>query len=252
MASDERGVLGLMAHPDDLEILCGGTLCLLKDAGWRVTMATMTAGDCGSATQAPDEISAMRRQEAANAAALIDADYHCLEELDVLVVFGAQTIRKAVELIRRARPEVVITHSPVDYMTDHEQASAIVRAATFGAPIRNFATGVEDPAPPTDSIPYLYYADPIEGTDHFGRKVDPTTYVDISSVIDRKAALLASHASQRDWLLRHHGIDEYLESMREWSRTRGGECGAAYAEGFRQHLGHAYPSEDVLDVLFGG
>ena len=54
-----------MAHPDDIEMTCAGTLALLKRAGWDVHMASMTAGDLGSATRSRAEISRIRRKEAA-------------------------------------------------------------------------------------------------------------------------------------------------------------------------------------------
>ena len=76
-----------MAHPDDAEILCAGTLIRLAAAGWQIHLATATAGDCGSATLPADEIAACRRQEGERAAKLLGGVYHCLEEKDVNVVF---------------------------------------------------------------------------------------------------------------------------------------------------------------------
>ena len=63
--------------------------------------------------------------------------------------------------------------------------------------------------------------------------------------------MLARHASQRDWLLKHHGMDQYLQAMRDWAAHRGRRCGVAYAEGFRQHLGHSYPQDNLLGQLLG-
>jgi len=65
------------------------------------------------------------------------------------------------------------------------------------------------------------------------------------------AAMLAAHASQRDWLLKHHGMDHYVQSMRDWSAQRGRQAGVAFAEGFRQHLGHSYPQDNLLGQLLG-
>lgn len=251
MASDTPCVLAMMAHPDDIEILCGGTLVRLRDAGWRVALATATHGDCGSAELDMAEISAIRTKEAEASAALLGAEYHCLELFDLFVLLNEPSIRAAVEVLRRVQPDVVITHSPADYMLDHEQASAIARTACFGAPIRNVATLVADPAPILDHIPHLYYADPIEGLDPLGNAITPSFWIDISEVMDRKEQLLACHASQRDWLLKHHGMDEYLRSMREWGEARGREVGVKYAEGFRQHLGHAYPHDNLLAETLG-
>lgn len=251
MAPSGPVVLAVMAHPDDIEFLCAGTLIRLRERAWRVVMVTMTAGDCGSATLSPTEISAVRRREAADSAALLAADYVCLEQKDGLVLLRPETIAATVELMRRVQPDLVITHAPVDYMLDHEQTSTIARHAAFCAPIRNFRTGATDPAPAGPRVPHLYYADPTEGRDLFGERVKPGLYVDISQVIDAKEAMLACHASQRDWLLAHHGIDEYLQAMRAWSAARGREVGVPYAEAFRQHLGHGYPQDDRLAALLG-
>jgi len=251
MATEAPCVLALMAHPDDIEILCGGTLVRLRDAGWRVVLATATHGDCGSAELDPEVISDVRTKEAQASAALLGAEYHCLDLLDLFVLLNEQSIRAAVEVMRRARPDVVITHSPADYMIDHEQASAIARTACFGAPIRNVDTQADEPAPILDHIPHLYYADPIEGVDPLGNPIPPGFWIDISDAIDRKEQMLACHASQREWLLKHHGMDEYLRSMRDWGAARGKEVGVAYAEGFRQHLGHAYPHDNIIAATLG-
>ena len=58
--------------------------------------------------------------------------------------------------------------------------------------------------------------------------------------------MLACHASQRNWLLRQHGIDEYLESQAQWGARRGAEIGVAQGEAFRQYLGHPYPKDNLL------
>lgn len=241
--------LSVLAHPDDAELLCAGTLIRLKNEhGYDLHVASMTAGDCGSVEQGPREIGRRRRDEGAKAARLIGAHYHCLEEKDLLVVYSEPTLEKATRLLRLVRPSIVFTHSPADYMLDHEMTSSIVRAAVFAAPIPNFLAE-RRLGPVLPSIPHLYYCDPIEGKDALGRPVDPGFRIDISSVIETKAAMLAEHASQRDWLLKHHGMDHYVQAMRDWSSQRGRELGVLFAEGFRQHLGHSYPQENVVGEL---
>jgi LmbE family N-acetylglucosaminyl deacetylase len=244
-------VLSVLAHPDDAEFLCAGVLIrLVREHGWQVHLASMTPGDCGSADRPADEISAIRRQEGAAAAALIGAAYHCLEERDLLVFYNERSLEKVTRLLRQLRPDVVLTHSPADYMLDHEMTSTVVRAAAFGAPVPNFLADRGHP-PPLEHIPYLYYCDPIEGKDALGRDVVPGFCVDVSGVIEEKAAMLARHASQRDWLLKHHGMDQYLQAMRDWGARRGQCIGTAYAEGYRQHLGHSYPQDNLLGQLLG-
>jgi hypothetical protein len=58
--------------------------------------------------------------------------------------------------------------------------------------------------------------------------------------------MLACHETQRDWLLKHHKIDEYILAMKRFSEQRGKEISTKYAEGFRQHLGHGYPQNNIL------
>jgi LmbE family N-acetylglucosaminyl deacetylase len=243
--------LAILAHPDDAEFLCAGTfLRLQREHGWTIHLATMTAGDCGSAEHTPDEIAAIRRAEGAAAAAAIGATYDCLEERDLRVMYGNDVMEKTVRLINRLRPELVITHSPDDYHLDHEQTSKIVRAATFAAPIPNYLYGRND-HPPLDHIPHLYYCDPLEGKDAFGQPIPAGIRIDISRVIEAKGVALEAHASQRAWLLKHHGVDNFVESMKSWCREQGRLIGVPYAEGFRQHLGHSYPQSDRLAELLG-
>jgi LmbE family N-acetylglucosaminyl deacetylase len=242
-------VLSVLAHPDDAEFLCAGTLIrLVREHGCEVHIASMTPGDCGSVEHGPEAISRIRREEGARAADLIGARYHCLEERDLLVFYNETTLEKVARLLRLVRPSVVLTHSPADYMLDHEMTSTIVRAAAFAAPIPNFLGG-RSLGEPLDHIPHLYYCDPIEGKDALGRDVAPGFAIDVSPVIDVKAEMLARHASQRDWLLKHHGMDQYVRAMKDWSATRGRQHGVAFAEGFRQHLGHSYPQDNVLATL---
>ena len=246
-----KTILSVLAHPDDAEFLCAGTLIRLKqEHGYDVHIASMTAGDCGSVEYSPQEISRIRRGEGTKAAAIIGATYHCLDESDLLVIYNERTLEKVTRLLRLVQPSIVLTHSPADYMLDHEMTSAITRAAAFAAPIPNFLADRRI-GPVVPHIPHLYYCDPIEGKDALGRDAPPGFRVNISKVIDTKADMLAAHASQRDWLMKHHGMDHYLQAMRDWSARRGRESGVQFAEGFRQHLGHSYPQNNILAELLG-
>jgi LmbE family N-acetylglucosaminyl deacetylase len=243
--------LAVLAHPDDAEFLCAGTLCRLqKEHGWEVHIASMTPGDCGSAEHGPEDIARIRRGEGAAAAAAIGAAYHCLEERDLRVIYNEPALEKVVRLLNQVKAAVVFTHSPDDYHLDHEQTSKIVRAATFAAPIPNFLHG-RHAYPPLDHIPHLFYCDPLEGKDAFGHPIPPGFRIDITAVIEDKARMLECHESQRAWLRKHHGVDNLVDSMREWAATQGAAAGTRYAEGFRQHLGHSYPQNNILVELLG-
>jgi len=246
--SDNKTVLALMAHPDDAEFLCAGTLIRLAEAGWQIHIASATPGDCGTTTETPWDISARRTNEARTAAGLINATYHCLDERDGLVVYDKPTVQKVIDLFRRLAPSLVFTHAPKDYMVDHEMVSLMARAASFmyGAPNASAHARLD-----RSTVPYLYYCDPVEGIDPLGNPVTPTTRVDISNQIAKKTEMLAVHASQREWLRAHHGNDEYLDAMKRHAAMRGQQVGVGAAEAFVQHRGHPYPTDDVLMELFG-
>ena len=243
MDNDNRTVLAIVAHPDDVEFACAGTLALLKEKGWHIEIATMTAGDCGSMKYSREEISEIRKKEASNAAKLLNANYHCLECDDIFLMYDRQTLLKTISLIRKVRPKLVLTMSPSCYMVDHETTSRLVQTACFSGGIVNIK--IEDTAP-YYFIPYLYYLDPMEGKDIFGKEVKASAIVNISSVMNVKEKMLLCHKSQQSWLLAHNGMDEYILTMKELSEKRGNEISTKYAEGFRQHLGHAFPQENIL------
>ncbi len=244
-------ILAIHAHPDDIEIQCAGTLWRLKERGCDIVMATMTPGDGGSAELGPKEIAEVRRMEARRSAELIGAEYFCLEFRDLCIVHDNDSRRRVTEFIRRARPDVVLTAPPVDYMSDHEITSRLVRDACFNAAVPNYSTQQWDPAPPHSQIPHLYYVDAIEGIDWYGQKQPIDFIVDISDTFERKLEMLACHDSQRAWLRKQHGLDEYLDGCRRWSAARGREIGTTYGEAFTHHRGHPYPHDDRLRELLG-
>jgi len=247
----KKKILSIHAHPDDAEILAGGTLALLASAGHNIIIVTMTPGDCGSAEHTQEEIARIRRQEAARSAAHIGARYGCAEFGDLSVFNDDASRRRVVELLRQVAPDLVLTASPVDYLCDHEMTSLLVRDACFGAPLPNYATGAPDAAAPLQEIPHLYFMDPIGGVDREGRAVEPDFFVNVTAQMETKTAMLAEHASQRAWLLKHHGIDNYLEMMKDWTQANGSRAGVEYAEGFRRYKGHPYPQTELLEELVG-
>jgi len=240
-------VLAIHAHPDDVEILAGGTLALLAEAGHEITIATFTPGDCGSRELGAEQIAEVRRREAASSASRIGARYVCLEFRDLAIFSDGPSRRRVVEALRQVRPQLILTAAPVDYLCDHEAVSALVRDACFGAPIPNYpADGA-----PLDGIPHLYFMSPIGNVDRDDRFVRPEFVVDVSATFQRKREMLAEHASQREWLRRQHGVDEYLDAMERWTRDCGALADVDYGEGFRQYRGHPYPQSPLLQELIG-
>jgi N-acetylglucosamine malate deacetylase 1 len=257
MVSDIKRVLAVGAHPDDVEIMSSGTLLALQRLGHEIHVASLTLGDCGSIELSPSEIRHIRHREAMRACEVLDAAYHHAGFDDLCIFNDDNSNRRVTSLLREVDPWIVITHSPNDYMSDHEMTSLLVRNACFYASIPNYETkaGVGGC---TLNIPYLYYAQPMEGIDIFGKKVIPQFYVDISGLMPQKVEMLACHESQRNWLRAHHGMDEYIESMRRFNDSLGQRASAVsgrritYAEAFRQHRGHAYPDDNVITTFLRG
>jgi N-acetylglucosamine malate deacetylase 1 len=237
-------VLCIHAHPDDAEILAGGTLALLAKAGHRITMVTMTAGDCGSAELGPEELSGIRKAEARAAAALIGAEYLCAGLCDLSIFNDDASRRRVTELLRQVDPQVILTASPEDYLCDHETTSQLVRDACFGAALPNYRTGND--AVPLSRIPHLYFMDSIGMVDRAGNAVTPDFTVDVRLSFETKRSMLAKHESQRAWLRRQHNIDNYLDQMEEWTRSAGSRAGVSLGEGFRQYRAHPYPATPLL------
>jgi LmbE family N-acetylglucosaminyl deacetylase len=241
-------ILAVHAHPDDLETLAAGTLALLAKAGNAITLATLTAGDCGSVTTGPEETARIRFGEAKAAAAVIGADYHCPFLPDLGLFNDDPTRRKVTELIRRLAPELVITAAPADYHPDHEATSALVRDACFAAGAPNYKTGK---APPLAKVPHLYFTDPIGGRDRDGARITPDFAVDIGATLETKRAMLAAHQSQLTWLAKQHDLADPIAAMTAWSARRGRDYGIEAAEGFRQYRNEPYPRSALLQELVG-
>jgi LmbE family N-acetylglucosaminyl deacetylase len=257
MMNETKRVLAVGAHPDDIEIFCAGTLLLLQEHGYELHMATLTLGDCGSKTLSPDQIRRIRQNEAETACGKAGAVYHYVGLHDFDIYNTDHSNRLVAGLMREVDPAIVFTHSPQDYLTDHETTSLLVRNTCFYAAAPNYDTPSRVGRSSSSGIPHLFYSQPMEGIDLYGCEVIPQFYVDVSSVFERKLEMLECHESQRNWLRDHHGIDEYIDSTRRWHQYSGRRvtelCGrtVSYAEGYRQHRGHAYPRENVLAELLG-
>jgi LmbE family N-acetylglucosaminyl deacetylase len=216
-------VLAVGAHPDDLEILCGGTLARYVREGHEVVMCNATLGDRGSFEHTSEEIARIRLGEARRAAELAGAEHVTLGLSDSEVdANDPEQVRLVVDLVRDARPDVIVTHSPNDYMSDHNEISKLVFGSSFHATLPLLETG----KPHHHTVAPIYYMDTVMGIDF-----QPLEYVDVTSTIETKIAMLEAHESQLTWLRDHDGVD-VVEQVRTMTRFRGQQCGVEYAEGF--------------------
>src|SRR5690606_16457653 len=126
-------ILAIGAHPDDVEILCAGTIAKFSKLGHEVFICHVCDGSRGSKTHTQEEIAAIRRKEAIASAAIIDAKSLTANIPDIEVVVDLESRLKIVDILRQADPDLVITHSPDDYMTDHINVSRLVFESTYCA-----------------------------------------------------------------------------------------------------------------------
>jgi len=218
-------VLAIGAHPDDLEILCGGTLARFRKQGDDVVMCHVANGNLGHTEIPRAELREIRREEARRAAAVIGAESVTLD-IDDMDVFVERASRgKMIDVIRRAAPDVMIVPSLDDYLADHVASSHLAVDASFVATLPQLVTDVDVHFRLTP----IFFADTIAGV-----RFEPEEYVDISGVEKIKREMIACHESQARWLKEHDKID-YIEFAMKLSAFRGVQCGVAYAEGFRMY-----------------
>jgi LmbE family N-acetylglucosaminyl deacetylase len=231
-------VLAVGAHPDDLEILCAGTLARFAREGHDVVMCNVATGDKGSTSHTSDEIAAIRLAEARASAAMIGAEHRTLGVRDTEIASTDPGQRASmVEVVRAARPDVVITHHPDDYMGDHREVSRLVFDTTMTATLPLLAPE----SPHLARVPPLFYMDTLAGIGFV-----PSEYVDVTDVIDVKLEMLGAHASQHSFLA-GDGTVSIVDDVRAVARFRGIQAGVAYAEAFVQaHAWHRGTTRRLL------
>ena len=224
-----ESAMAIVAHPDDIEFSCVGTLARWALAGARVSYVLCTSGDVGIDTPGMSKALAteIREAESKEAARIARAtEVIFLREPDGMLQATMELRRKLVREIRRFKPEVVVTGDPTivwagaDYINhpDHRAAATAALDATF----------------PAAGQPNLFEEISAEGySAHKPRKVYVTSweenvdiYVNIDDTIDIKIEALRAHKSQmKDW--------DPESSIKEWAADRAKGKEMAYAEGFR-------------------
>ena len=223
-------ILAIGAHPDDIESYCAGTLAKYTKQGHKVFLATSTSGNIGSAQHTMEEIASIRKEEARKSAALIGAEYLCLDYDDEMFFEDKEARLKFLDLYRYCKAEIVFTHSPHDYNPDHMLTSKIANDIVNMVSIEHLKT----PNPPYEKIPTVFYWESV-----FGLQFTPTDWVDISAEFETKKAMLGMHVSQQQWMkdcygdmLGEDGKADYFENILITARFRGMQCGVRYAECF--------------------
>ena len=240
-------VLALFAHPDDIEFVAAGTMLLLQERGWDLHYMNMCTGNGGSVQMDGPTTSRTRLAEGQEAARILGATFYPPIADDLELTYSVPLLRKVAAVVREAQPTIVLTHSPADYMEDHQNAQRLACTAAFAHPIQNFVTDPQRPSFLHDVT--VYHAMPHGLCDPLRKRIHAGAYVNTTRVHAKKRESLAAHISQKHWLDVTQGMDSYLVSMDESSRKVGALSGQFdFAEGWRRHLHLGY-SATAVDPL---
>jgi LmbE family N-acetylglucosaminyl deacetylase len=223
--------LAIGAHPDDVEINCGGTLLKYHKAGHEIIIMLTTSGNIGSNTmRSRKEIADTRESEQLEAAKAYQAQVKFLRYDDQYLVDTPETRRDLTDAIRWANPQVIFTHDPVDMSADHYMT------AVLAIRVIQTLTGVNvgSEHPPVDVKPSLFHWDTPAGH-HF----IPEVYVDITDVLEKKLEAVSKHQSQDAWLSQFQTYS-LVDRCRIQSQFRGLQNGSDYAEAFRAYRNHGF------------
>jgi N-acetylglucosamine malate deacetylase 1 len=220
-------LLAVVAHPDDAELLCAGTLARALGDGAAIGLLVLCDGSKGQPRAPIPNLADVRRAEAIAAADVLGASILFGEVADGELFDTPGTRAIVVAAYRQFEPTLVLAHAANDYHADHRAASALAEAATWFAASPGFA--VEGDAAPLAAAPALWWMDTIEGHDF-----EPHFFVDVTEHVATKQAMLRRHTSQLD----RGGDTDFapLETlMLTQCRHRGTQAGVPAAEAFRTH-----------------
>jgi LmbE family N-acetylglucosaminyl deacetylase len=245
-------VLAVGAHPDDIEFMMAGTFLHLVEKNWEGHVLVVANGCLGSAVTDGEETKRIRYAEAKEAAESMGARFHSPVVNDLEIFYELPLLRKICAVVRETQPDIILTHSPSEYMEDHETTCRLTVSAAFCRGMQNFDT---DPSMPImEKNVTLYHSLPYGLRDPLNRPVVPDFYVNTAATVERKKEALACHRSQKEWLDQSQGIDSYIHSMFDMSRRMGKNSGNfEHAEGWIRHnpLGFCGEKDHPLEQALG-
>ncbi len=219
-------VLALGAHPDDIELSCGGTIAKLVKDGHKVAIADFTQGELG--TRGNKDI---RSKEAAEAAKILGVTARRnLKIPDGDIELSKANIKKVITLIRELRPRILIIPHSVERHPDHVHAHRLSKEAWYYSGLRKIETSLDGehqkPHRPDNFFEFMQWYE-----------FTPSFIVDISETFDTKMKAIKAHASQfydpnskdPETLLSR---PEFLERIKTDSEYYGKRIGVKYGEPF--------------------
>lgn len=240
----KQSVLAIAAHPDDIEFQMAGTLLLLKQAGCETHYFNIANGSYGSVKHDAKALRKIRAVEAREAAKILGAKFYPPLVDDLNIFYDFETLQRVAAVVRDAKPTIVLTHPPQDYMEDHTEACRLAVTAAFTHAMPNFKTIPARAIYEADVA--VYHCMPHGLRDPLRRRVWPGTYVNTTSVHQKKLKALAGHRSQQNWLDVSQGMNSYLRAMEDMSSELGRISRRfKYAEGWRRHLHLGFSAKEI-------
>jgi bacillithiol biosynthesis deacetylase BshB1 len=232
-------VLAVGAHPDDVELGCGGLLASLEAGARVVGIVDLTAGETGTRGDV-----AIRRREADAARAALGVTWRaCLELPDGGLDAGdGKQLAAVVAAVRTARPRAVLLHHRDDPHPDHRAAAELTARACFLATLSRWKEELGEAHRPRL---LLAYPGPRQ-------LFEPDIVVDVSGVYQAKRAALASHASQFSAAAgapTHVASGHFLAAVEGRDRAAGNTIGSELGEGLAV-LG-PIPADEIVWLLGG-
>ncbi len=180
-------IMVIGAHPDDCDLVAGGTAILYTQMGHRVKFISMTNGDAGHQSAGGGALAKRRMMEAREAGKRFGVEYQVMDNHDGELMPTLENRLKVIREIRNWEADVVITHPADDYHPDHRYTSILVQDASFMVIVPNVAPDI----PPLKKNPIFLF--PGFST--------PDIAVGIDAVFDQKLYALTAHESQFfEWL----------------------------------------------------
>lgn len=245
-----KTAIAIAAHPDDIELMMAGTLLLLYKKGYEIHYLNISSGNLGSSIYDSETIKSIRLKEAQHAAKLLGAFFHAPFCDDLEIFYNDKNLRHLNAIIREVKPEIILTHSPVDYMEDHTTTCRLTVTATFARGMRNYKSIPERAAEEFDCT--IYHAMPHTLRDPMRKLIIPGSFVNTAQVQEKKLKALMAHHSQQEWLDKSQKLNSYLLEMENMALKIGEMSNKyKYAEGWRRHLHAGFGSfeDDPLSVL---
>ncbi len=193
-AANPLRILIIGAHPDDCEIKAGGITAMYRAAGHHVKFVSVTNGESGHQRIPPAELAATRKAEAEAVVKLMGIEYEILGNRDGRLLPTLEARFELIGLIRRYKPDLILTHRPNDYHPDHRATSTLVCDAAYMVIVPHIVPEV----PALRVNPVIAYL-----SDHFQRPVPfaPTIVIDVEPVLESILDQMECHRCQfYDWL----------------------------------------------------